>query len=182
MTAKVKKLVLSSSILAIAILLVYFQLPFLTDWLAIDFSLIAILIGRRYIGYWMSMLLMIIYPWFSILSSLGTPPGALFLMLQGFGVITIDYICNKKGYGWIGVSLSIMLITIWSILLNVFLIGPIWDYLGLATGDQFVYLQSWKAWLSVSVVFNPIKFVIVYAITWPIWIGLENSVNQEPNY
>ncbi len=185
MTDKVRKLVLSGSILALAAVLVFFQLPLLG--MGLDFSYIAILIGRRYIGYWYSILLMLIYPWFSI-GFMG-PIGVLFMILQGFGILTLDILLNRKGYSWVGVILVVLLGTLWSVIVNFLVIVPMYWYLAGETAGNMLgnyseassFIKFEIVWMITSLVFNPIKLSIVYGVAWGVWIGLENSVNQEPN-
>ncbi len=179
MTDRVRKLVLASTILAIAIILVIFEIPFFGTTLAIELSLVPILIGRRYIGYWNTVLIIFIYPWFSVFYSSGSWVGSIFLFLQGIGAITLDKMFNNKKYSFFGVLFVLLLITIWSALLNMFLIAPL--YTIVLGGEQYT-MKLLLQWMVISLLFNPIKFVIIYAITWGLWIGLENSVNQEPNY
>ncbi len=187
MTDKVRKIVLSGTILATSIILVVLQLPMMG--MGLDFSFVAILLGRRYIGFGYSMIIAAIYPWVSF-AFMG-PIGALFLMLQAFGILTLDYWFNKKNYTLYGIVMVVLLGTLYSVMLNFFLITPMYWAFGNSTdGNLFgnyhnfeeEFLKYQFSWLITGVIFNPIKLGFVYAITYGIWIGLENSLNVEPNY
>ncbi len=179
MNKKVNNLVLSATILSMALLLVCIQLP-VANYLAIDFSLVAILIGRRYIGYWQSMIIMIIYPWLSTLTTIvgqtGSWVGVLFLILQGWLLITIDYILNKKGFNWIGVIVSIVIVTLWSMLLNLTFVG--WAYTSLLGHTQYTWSIALQ-YMWVALIFNPFKLTIVYILSYLIWKGLQYALKEE---
>ncbi len=188
MTDKVRKLVLSSSILATAIILVMpmFQMPVLG--MGLDLSLVAIIIGRRYIGFGHSALICLLYPWVSF-GYMG-PIGALFLVIQAFGILSLDWLFNRKEYTFFGILMVILLGTIWSVAINFVLIVPMyWALAGETYGNVFgnytnfsgEFLKYEMSWMITGIVFNPIKISLIYGITIGLWIALENSVNQEPN-
>ncbi len=181
MNNKTKQLTLSGTILALAIILVIVQIPVVSSLgLCIDFSLVALIIGRRYVGLGSTFIILLIYPWFA-LSSGGTPIGSLFLVLQGIVLILVDLGFNRKGFNWFGSIMTVLIVTLWSAILNIFLIGPMFGFWGEWADGTYTYLSDWTLWLVVALIFNPFKLGIIYAICTVVWIGLENSINQEPN-
>ncbi len=187
MTTETRKLVLTSSILASAMILVFLQIPLLG--MGIDLSFVALLLGRRYIGYWWTILLCLIYPWVSFWFK--TPIGSLFLVIQGMGIVTLDLLFNKDEYSVFGVAMVVLLGTLWSAFINFVLIVPM--YWALANDTSANVLGTWHdfsgeflkyefAWMVTGLIFNPIKLSFVYGVTFGLWVALENSVNLEPNY
>ncbi len=187
MTDKVRNLVLTSSILATSIILVLIQIPLLG--MGLDLSFIAIILGRRYIGFGHAALICLLYPWVSV-GFMG-PIGALFIIIQSLGVLSLDWLFNRKDYSVFGVIMVVLLGTLWSVLINFVLIVPMYWYLAGETSGNLLgnytdlsdqFLKYEMSWMITGIVFNPIKLGFVYAITYGLWIALENSVNQEPNY
>lgn len=186
MTDKVKNLVITASVLATAMIFALIQIPILG--LGLDVSFVAILLGRRYIGYGYSILICLFYPWVSI-GFMG-PIGVFFMLLQSIGVLTLDYWFNKNNYSLFGIIMVVLLGTLWSVTVNFFIITPMYFYLaGETSGNLFgnftdlsdEFLKFQFTWLITGTIFNPIKLSLIYGITFGIWIGLENSVNLEPN-
>lgn len=175
MNEKTKQLTLSATILAVSAILVIIQIPMPGNLgLALDFSLVALIIGRRYVGFWNSFLIATIYPFFSLLSPMGNLIGILFLILQAWALLILDYFINRNGIKPFGTFMIVVMITLWSAILNVFLIGPLW-----MIGEGYTYLDGWLAWLVIALIFNPFKLGIVFGIAAVLWIALENSFNSE---
>ncbi len=176
MNEKTKQLTLSATILAAAAVLLIVQIPIVNNLgLYLDFSLVALLIGRRYVGFWNSFIISTIYPWFSLLFG-GNPVGALFLVLQAWVLLVLDAIINKRDMSIFGTFMIIVMVTLWSVVLNVFLIGPLFSM-----GDGYTYLDGWVTWMTISLIFNPFKLGIVYGISAGLWLALENSFNLDAN-
>ncbi len=176
MNERVRNLVLSSSILAVSVVLVFFQIPLLG--MGLDLSYVAILVGRRYIGILYTVILMLIYPWFSV-GFMG-PIGVLFMIVQGLGLIFIDYIFLKNEIKIVNVIIVISLMVIWSLVINFLVIVPMYWYLAGNTYGNFMgdyspmdsFIRYEFAWAITGLVFNPIKFAVVYALFTPVFVGL----------
>lgn len=189
MTEKVRKNVITASILGVSIILSILSLPILS--MSLDVSFVALIIGRRYVGVRRTLLVALIYPWFTMY--IMTPVGSLFMMLQALAFIMLDYWIIKDGEYTIGKIFSILiLITLWSTIINFVLICPMYYYLSgltdgpgwstaLTSGSDYAFLKYEFAWMITTIIFNPIKVSIIYAITYGLWIALENSLNLEPN-
>ncbi len=187
MTEKTRNLVITSSILATSIILVFFQAPLLG--MGLDLSYVALLLGRRYIGYWWTVLICLMFPWVSI-GFMG-PIGALFLVFQSIVIVTLDLLFNKDKYTFFGIAMVVLLGTLASVLINFVIIVPMYWWLAGETfgnvlgnyvdfSDSFIKYEF--SWMVTGLIFNPIKLSLVYGISYGIWIALENSVNLEPNY
>lgn len=168
MNNQIKELTLSALILALTCVLSLIQIPLVPDMgLSLDFSYVALIIGRRYIGITKTMILCFIFPWFTILSTgTGSWPGAIFLFLQSLFVIMIDYIIMKDKITVSRILISVGFITLWSWLLNVFIIAPmwltIWDQTWADYYNNFFEWGNAPLWTVVSIIFNPVKFMVVY--------------------
>ncbi len=186
MTEKTRNLVLTASILATSMVLVFFQAPFLG--MGMDISYIAILLGRRYIGLYWTLLICLIYPWVSV-GFMG-PIGALFIVFQSMAIVMLDIWLNKDDLNNpFGIIMVVLLGTIASALINFLIIVPMYWWLGGQTWGNFFgnysdmsssFLKYELSWMVTGLVFNPIKLGVVYGISYGIWIGLEQSVNGGP--
>lgn len=163
MNNQIKDLTYSAIILGMMITLSVIQIP-LTAALSLDFSFIPLLIGRRFIGLYKSLILCFIFSWFTMFIGDGGLPGALFLMIQSLALVLIDYVIMKDKVYIIGIIATIILMTIISVVLNVFVIAPMWW----GTYSSY-YSNFWENssafWIS-AIWFNPLKFILVYSVAY----------------
>ncbi len=188
---KTFKLALAGTILATAMLISYItNLAFYVSAfsMSLDLSLIVILIGRRYIGLNYSALICLIFPWVSV-STGGGIVGVLFVIMQAECILGLDYLFNKEKYTVFGVLMVILLGTIISVIINLLIICPLYFFLIKETTASFgglvsegVFYKFELIYMVSGIIFNPLKLSAVYAISFAIWLALENSLNLEPNY
>ncbi len=188
---KTFKLTLAGTILATAMLISFitnssFFIPAFS--MSLDLSLIVILIGRRYIGLNYSALICLIFPWVSV-GTVGGITGVLFIILQAECVLGLDYLFNKEKYTVFGALMVILLGTFISVIINLLIICPIYFFIikettasfgGLVSEDVFYKFEL--IYMVSGIIFNPLKLSAVYAISFAVWLALENSLNLEPNY
>ncbi len=184
MNKQVKELTLSALILALTCVLSLIQIPLIPEMgLSLDFSYVALIIGRRYIGLMKSVILCFIFPWFTLFSTgTGSWPGAVFIFLQAIFVILIDYFLMKKKVSIIRVFIAVLSITLWSLLLNVFIIAPmwltIWDQTWSDYYNNFFLWENAPLWMIVSLIFNPVKFMFVYNVIYFLLPKLSKEENN----
>lgn len=172
MNKQIKDLALTSMFLGITALLSVLQIPVASGLgLSLDFSFISLLISRRYIGLSASLVISLIFPWFTLVApgGSGSLPGVLSLIIISVTLLLFDYLFNKNNYKVIGIATTILLITLIAILTNVFLIAPMFSGFDNYYNDFF---NQAIIWLIVSLIFNPVKLIIIYTITWIIWVQL----------
>lgn len=165
MDNQIKELTLSALFLALACVLSMVQIMiFPAGALSLDFSYVPILIGRRYIGISKTILIGCIFPWFSMIGpNAGGIPGVVFLLLQVLPLIMVDFIFNRKNINISGMLLTIAIMTIYSTLLNNWIINPFYF------GWEGYYGDIWtniKLYLPMALVFNILKLTSVYLIVY----------------
>ena len=181
MNKQIKEVTLASIILAITIVLCMVQIPMVPALgLTLDFSYVALIIGRRYIGYIKSIIICFIFPWFTIFSIGGNGglPGALFLLLQSLFVINIDYFLMKNKVSVKGIMMTILLITIFTMFLNAFLIGPMYS----PNFSDYYTQDLWSnvlVWMIVALWFNPLKFIIIYIVIYLLLPKLNKEIKYD---
>lgn len=176
MDKQIKELALASMFLAMACALTMIQIPiFPSAWLNLDFSLVPILLSRRYIRVRSTYIITFIFPWFSLLSIFGSSGGLVgvaFLALQVWPLIILDVTLNKSGSNIKGILLIFVIIVIYSTLLNNWIMNPIY------MGWNDYYSQIWAniaLYAPTAFVFNCIKMIAIYSIT----VGLIPLLDKE---
>ncbi len=168
MNEEIKEITLAAMILALTCVLSLVQIPFLPSMgLSLDFSYVTLIIGRRYIGLTKTLILCFIFPWFTLFSTgTGSWPGAIFLLLQSIFVIILDYVLMKEKVTVSKIMLAVLFITIYSMFLNALVVAPMWVT---TWGDtwanyynNFWALENAPLWMVISIIFNPVKFMLVY--------------------
>lgn len=183
MNSKIKELTLSAIFLSLAGVLSIIQIPIVFG-ISLDFAFVAILIGRRYIGFSKIIIIGIIYPFFSLLGPAGSIPGVIFLILQILFLLFLDKIISRENESFfitiIKTFLIILLTTIFSAFINAVLIAPMFGAISSTETNESIsfstyYDNFWinaKPWIIIALIFNPFKLVIVYILYFALWNSL----------
>ncbi len=168
MNNEIKKLVITSMFLAVCGALSIFQipLPFIASYAGFDLAIIPLLLSRRFVGLTKSIVIALIYPFFTLISVIPNFIGVLFLMMQSTSIVLIDFIFNNKKYNIFGIIISIVLITIISVIINIFIIMPLY------VGEHTYWsnpIPNIVAAIFTSVTITSIRLMVGYALTWPLW-------------
>lgn len=98
--------------------------------------------------------------------------GAAFLALQVWPLILLEVALNRKGNNIVGIIFIILIMVIYSTLLNNFLITPAYN------GWDAYYSDLWaslKIYFPVALTFNILKMTVVYSIS----VALMPLLNKE---
>lgn len=177
MNNEIRNLVLTSVFLALCGVLSMIQIPlFFEPYAGFDLATIPLLLSRRFVGLAKACIIAIMYPFFTLLSSIPNLIGVLFLVIQSLFLVLIDYKLNKKEYKIIRISLSILLVTIVSIIINVFLIVPLY------VGGFSIYwsnpIPNILIAIESSIIITPIRLIVGYLIIWPLWILIKERFSD----
>lgn len=165
MNKEIKQISMAALFLALACVLNMIQIPTpFAAWLSIDFSLVPIIISRRYISAKYVFMLTFIFPWFSLLSIFGSSgglTGVAFLALQVWPLVALEFWWNKDGNSVFGTCAIVLVMILYSTLLNNFIINPV--YFGFVD----YYSDLWnnlKLWFPIALSFNILKLILVYIV------------------
>lgn len=171
-TVDIKKITLTSLFLALCSTLVILQIPVYL-FLNVDFSLVALLLAIRFVGYRNSFLIALIYPWFAMFSYLPADLVAVAILITlAVLVICFDFIFKKIIKNEYAAAASIILVTTITItLLNVFLFTPMYyDF-----NYELIFKQFWY-WFFMYLGFNSIKLSICYFSEIIIYKGIKKEL------
>lgn len=166
MKNKLNSLITSSMFLSMSAILVIFQIPyFLAPFLFIDLSFVSLLLARRVVGLRNSIIIALIYPWFSLLSISPNIVGILFMIFQGLLLIVFDYLLFKHKSTFWKVLLNIILISLISYILNMIIFTPLY---GSFDESLFIWNEPTLIWIEFVLYFpfNIIKIGISYIVMY----------------
>ena len=165
---ELKKIILSGLFLAFSSVFVIFQIPTWVPFLTIEFSLVVLLIGRRFVGLNYSFVIATFYPWAAALTPWVSFDiiGIVSLITLGWISLIVDYFLsmdkNIKRDIFRSV-LSVIIITILTTILSIILYTP-WYYgfdaiNEIANGNINEYI---KITLYLYLPFNLLKQSIIF--------------------
>jgi len=156
MNNEIKKLALSSIFLALCGALVLYQIPMFSFY-KLDFSFVFLLMSRRFVGIKNSIIISLIYPWFTLATG-GEPIGASDLVYMAFSLILIDYFFNKNKTTIFGAIFTILIWIFTALLGNMLLFFPLW-FGGWNSfyNTPFKTMMTYAGW---NIAFNLIKLPI----------------------
>lgn len=182
MNKQIKEISLSAVFIAMAGLLSIIQLPIVPNLgLYLDFSFIILFISNRFISIKLTLIVSIVFPFFSLFGVSPSFPGIIFLIFQSIVFSIFDYILivipnkiNKKSlkFNLISSIFVIFIVTIFSVFINVFLIAP-W-FIGFE--NYYWDFHQMILWMIISFIFNPIKLIFVYLISFPLFFLLKEII------
>lgn len=172
---QIKQLVFTSLFISLSAILAILQIP-IGDALKLDFSFVALLLSVKYVGN-KAYIIAFVYPWFYLLNG-GNVVGVAFIIMQALFLLAIDGWLNKDKYKISNIAITIALVTIFSLIINILLIAPL--YYGVKSYWTEELIKNIVVWSIISLVFNPIKLIIIYIILVPTWRLIQNiSENNE---
>ena len=182
MNKQIKEITLAAMVLSLTCVLTLIQIPFIPSMgLSLDFSYVTLIIGRRYIGITKTLILCFIFPWFTLLSTgTGSWPGAVFLLFQSIFVVILDYVLFKEETTVAKIMWAVLFITIYSMFLNALVVAPMWmttwDGTWAEYYNNFFALDNAPLWMVISIIFNPVKFMIVYIAIYLLLPNLKKEI------
>ncbi len=172
-----KKVVLTGLFISIASMLAWMQIPvpFLSPFLTIELSLIAILIARRYIGLGYTLIVSVVAPWATMTTfwAASDPIGVIILIFVNVIVVLFDWLFTRDNtnvkvtYPMAFIVLIISTIVI--VVFNLLLFTPLYykfDWDTLFSDGLWKYITYW---FSLYFPFNLFKLGII-TIIYPLVI------------
>ena len=171
-----KKLSLASMFFALCSVLVIFQIP-VYSFLNLDFSLFALIIAVRFVGYRIAILIAIAFPWFAMLSYLPADfIACLILITLNLSTLFFDYLfreVTKVKNQWASGILTSISATLTVTLLNVLVFTPAYFNF-----DYEIVFQAFWYYFFMYLGFNFCKISLNYLLAITLSKGLKEQLNK----